>query len=133
MIGCTHDLLYNLRVAENIWSLSLKHDFQTSFVTLTGADAACLFDFLNGITGRCDSIGNEQQFMSIAVFTRSSHMVSGEPNMHTLTIHSLATDAVHDQRQQPQNTDNKIHPFHVNQCISSSQWHEVLSGEVQPD
>lgn len=26
MIGYTRDLLYNLRVAVNIWSLSLKHD-----------------------------------------------------------------------------------------------------------
>ncbi len=46
MIGYTRDLLYNLRVAENIWSLSLKHDIQTWFVTLAGVDAACLFFFL---------------------------------------------------------------------------------------
>lgn len=40
MIGYTRDLLYNLRVAGNIWSLSFKHDIQTWFVTLTPGDVA---------------------------------------------------------------------------------------------
>ena len=45
MIGYTRDLLYNLGVAENIWSLSLRHDIQTWFVTLIPAGAFCLFWF----------------------------------------------------------------------------------------
>lgn len=68
MIGYTRDLLYNLGVAENIWSLSLKHDIQTWFVALTGAYVACFYYYygdlviLNGIKWR---------FMSDHCFTRS--------------------------------------------------------------
>lgn len=35
MIGYARALLYNLRVCGNIWSLSLKRDIQSWFVTLT--------------------------------------------------------------------------------------------------
>lgn len=79
-IGYTRDLLYNLGVADSIWSLSLKHDIQTWFVTLT---ELMLHAFLFLLRDLVSVKGNEWRFMSDHCFYKVMITFQQEHIAHT--------------------------------------------------